>query len=362
MVAFNKEYITILKALSTNSKTEKYIHYKYPLIWNDIRTMPGGWHQQLYMYIHEMSDIPICPICGAQCKWNKFQKCFYRTCGNKNCNFTSSKLQRYRNKISNISQENIEKYELFKKNETAYKRTQGLYTIWRSKVGTKNAKKIGFDERWITFEGFINNIPAGYKKGYILIRKNLSLPYTMENCLWGPKGSESIHNEIKIEYKDQIMSLKEISTLEGVNYNGLKNRYFNRKKYNYSIQEIVFGRKKIKKQPPRDPHELEIQFIKNKASGMLANYKIRDVKKGLEFDISKDYMIDIMLHGHCHYCGTTKKLGLDRIDNTKGHTMDNVVPCCYECNVVRNNSFTIDEMQLLGKTIRQIRLNRGELL
>lgn len=36
----------------------------------------------------------------------------------------------------------------------------------------------------------------------------------------------------------------------------------------------------------------------------------------------------------CYYCGETDwlKLGCDRIDNTKPHTPDNVVPCCHSCN------------------------------
>lgn len=29
--------------------------------------------------------------------------------------------------------------------------------------------------------------------------------------------------------------------------------------------------------------------------------------------------------------------GLDRIDSTKGHTKDNVVPCCWNCNRAKNN-------------------------
>lgn len=51
-------------------------------------------------------------------------------------------------------------------------------------------------------------------------------------------------------------------------------------------------------------------------------------------------------------------LRLCRKDNFKGHTYDNVVPCCYICNCARNNNFSFEEMKLLGKTIKKIIENR----
>lgn len=51
-----------------------------------------------------------------------------------------------------------------------------------------------------------------------------------------------------------------------------------------------------------------------------------------------------LILGNCHYCNSTPMNvfnlnkntfiynGLDRIDNSKGHTLDNVVPCCKYCN------------------------------
>jgi hypothetical protein len=47
----------------------------------------------------------------------------------------------------------------------------------------------------------------------------------------------------------------------------------------------------------------------------------------------------------CDYCGipphrTTNGFtsnGLDRLDSTKGHTIDNVVPCCADCNWMKSN-------------------------
>ena len=51
---------------------------------------------------------------------------------------------------------------------------------------------------------------------------------------------------------------------------------------------------------------------------------------------------------------------IDRIDNNKGHEINNVVPCCYECNVARGNNFSFEEMKLLGKTIKLIKLKRNK--
>lgn len=40
------------------------------------------------------------------------------------------------------------------------------------------------------------------------------------------------------------------------------------------------------------------------------------------------------IYTKCIYCGETdwKKLGCDRINNNLPHTMENVVPCCLDCN------------------------------
>ena len=62
----------------------------------------------------------------------------------------------------------------------------------------------------------------------------------------------------------------------------------------------------------------------------------------------------------CIYCEDTEDIGLDRIDNTKGHTKDNVVPCCYACNTARGNNFSFEEMKILGKTIKEIKKCRLE--
>jgi len=54
----------------------------------------------------------------------------------------------------------------------------------------------------------------------------------------------------------------------------------------------------------------------------------------------------------CEYCGSTKDVGLDRIDNTKGHHESNTVVCCALCNMTRGNRFTVEQMRKLGEVIR----------
>ena len=92
---------------------------------------------------------------------------------------------------------------------------------------------------------------------------------------------------------------------------------------------------------------------------MISSYKCCDKKKGYICDLDIDTMLDIM-QSPCFYCGDTKRIGCDRIDNSKGHTLDNIVPCCYECNCARNNNFTHEEMKLIGKVIHDIKEQRKQ--
>lgn len=88
------------------------------------------------------------------------------------------------------------------------------------------------------------------------------------------------------------------------------------------------------------------------------NYKCYDKKRGWECDLTTEF-VEKALDSDCFYCGD-KPTGLDRILNTKGHTMDNCVPCCYECNTTKMDNFSTPEMALLGKTIKNIKMSRKE--
>ena len=62
-----------------------------------------------------------------------------------------------------------------------------------------------------------------------------------------------------------------------------------------------------------------------------------DKKANRENDLTKEFIAE-QIAGGCLYCGESGiRMTLDRIDNSKGHLMDNVVPACIRCNYTRKN-------------------------
>jgi hypothetical protein len=67
----------------------------------------------------------------------------------------------------------------------------------------------------------------------------------------------------------------------------------------------------------------------------------------------------------CHYCSNklapekASGVGLDRIDNSKGYELTNVLPCCGICNSIRNDYLSVQETEV---AVRAIVLFRSEEL
>lgn len=70
---------------------------------------------------------------------------------------------------------------------------------------------------------------------------------------------------------------------------------------------------------------------------ILKDTRNSDQKKGFENDLTREF-VDCAIRQGCSYCGELSiRMTLDRIDNQRGHTRDNVVPACYRCNMIRGN-------------------------
>jgi hypothetical protein len=82
-------------------------------------------------------------------------------------------------------------------------------------------------------------------------------------------------------------------------------------------------------------------------------------RRKLEFNLSLDQYQSLILQ-HCYYCetvtfGKESGGGLDRINNDKGYTFDNVLPCCGDCNKHRHTTWTVDEAKIAIEAVLKLR-------
>lgn len=62
----------------------------------------------------------------------------------------------------------------------------------------------------------------------------------------------------------------------------------------------------------------------------------------------------------CHYCGnkitwTGSNINLDRKNSEKGYDWNNVVVCCFDCNKVKSNVLSYEEMRIAMQAVRLYR-------
>ena len=85
--------------------------------------------------------------------------------------------------------------------------------------------------------------------------------------------------------------------------------------------------------------------------------------RGYGCSISKDQFIELW-SSPCEYCGKSilndKGIGLDRLNNKDGYHLTNVVPCCGDCNYIRGDILTYDEMKIAMTAVVEFRKLQGE--
>lgn len=108
-------------------------------------------------------------------------------------------------------------------------------------------------------------------------------------------------------------------------------------------------------------------------NGLISVYKFRAKKAKLSFCISKEIFVKL-ISNKCYYCSDDPKNhkyvtnngvlvynGLDRVDNTLGYTVDNVVTCCAECNWMKGEMSREDFFIRMKKILKNIE-NKNEHL
>ena len=72
------------------------------------------------------------------------------------------------------------------------------------------------------------------------------------------------------------------------------------------------------------------------AKSQFKAYRDRSPDRGLGFELTEDDFIK-MVDVPCYYCGQDYHgVGFDRVDNSVGYRMDNVVSCCPDCNKMKH--------------------------
>lgn len=88
---------------------------------------------------------------------------------------------------------------------------------------------------------------------------------------------------------------------------------------------------------------------------VLGHYKHSAKKRGYNFELSREEFV-ALINSDCAYCGQKpsqhytyrrdgkgiKHNGIDRVDNTKGYTLNNCMPACATCNYAKRD-LTITE-------------------
>ncbi len=101
-------------------------------------------------------------------------------------------------------------------------------------------------------------------------------------------------------------------------------------------------------------HKPKVRFDKAKSNIV--------TKKKKEWNITFE-QYETIINNNCNYCNESIKeetgSGLDRLDNNKGYTFENVVPCCGDCNKSKNNIFTPEEWKVAIMAIKEFRKNKG---
>ena len=116
-----------------------------------------------------------------------------------------------------------------------------------------------------------------------------------------------------------------------------------RKSYNKSNKEKIVKKQHEYNKKPENRFKRGIRQAKN---------------RGIEWAISLEDYLKI-ISKRCFYdkvdLHNEMGCGLDRIDNEKGYFIENVVQCCGNCNTIRGNKLTHEEMQVAMKAVLRLR-------
>lgn len=172
----------------------------------------------------------------------------------------------------------------------------------------------------------------------VLLENNIKIV----NKVYKNKGAKGINNgmwrdDLNVDkiidmYNVQNMSMNAIAIELNVDNNTIKRR----------LEENnveVIRKPRSDKSPDNTPAKKKLHY----------KYRMQAKRRNIEFKLPYQEFTELTQQ-KCHYCNSDysnteitssghvlKFNGIDRVDNTRGYTLDNVVPCCKICNQMKSD-------------------------
>ena len=109
-----------------------------------------------------------------------------------------------------------------------------------------------------------------------------------------------------------------------------------RKKYKNDNKTLI--NKKAKEYYNQNKTSISLKHKEYRISqkGKYSKYKKNAINRNKDWNLSNDEFQSFWQQD-CFYCGESiDTIGLDRVDNGSGYSMDNCIPCCSKCNKMKN--------------------------
>ena len=109
-----------------------------------------------------------------------------------------------------------------------------------------------------------------------------------------------------------------------------------------------------------------------KFNGLFSSYKSNAYRRGLEFNLTHEDVYKVV-KDPCFYCNYSPKFietqeidpnnysqyscafnGMDRVDSTKGYTVDNIVSCCTKCNIAKHTMTQEDYFNWIERSYKNL--------
>lgn len=120
-------------------------------------------------------------------------------------------------------------------------------------------------------------------------------------------------------------------------------------------KQVLDNRRRVREWCEKHPDY--INGPRNRFARSKSKAKFREIEWRLTFE----QWSSLVIGAECHYCHQSINptgSGLDRKDSDLGYTFDNVVPCCGDCNKIKNDILTYEEMVFLMPLLMDFR--KGE--